>query len=388
MTMPLIIHDLQNSQMFALAQAAGRAGIAVEGTVWGDAPWVNASRYVRRAVPINCLSEQMAGMYAAQLKQAGLQGVWLPCMDDMAAFTSEYAPFLEKIGMRFLTVHKELYEQVTSTQLSDTSGLKVAAIAIVPAQELIDRAAEQDYPLMVKSRRDMFCRFDTPESLIEFLMQVPEGHRQQTQVRIQRYIEGETDRMATAMILLDGDSRPVRGFTGRRLAVASTQFGPFGETTAAVAEWIPELYEGAAGLLSAIGWKGFAEVECKQGADGQWYVMEINPRLSGWSSLAEADGAGLLQAYYRLCSEDVRLHEACLQRSAASYRRIIATSFHQPDWARDVPENRGALRRVRQICSAFRDYRRAPDKVLLGAWDRRDGAASRAIFMETLKKKW
>ncbi|MDX8404126.1 MAG: hypothetical protein R8K54_06940 [Mariprofundaceae bacterium] len=385
----LIIHDLQDSQMFSLAQAAGRAGIPVEGTFWPMEGWAKKSRYIQRSVKLQCLSEQLKGTYALGLKNTGLSGVWLPCVDDIADFTSRYQELLRKIGMRFITADVEAMAQAFATErLPETNILKKAAMEIVRVSDLYKDAEKQAFPLMIKSERDGFQRFDSPSALRQFLdSQDAEANADQYH-RIQQFVEGGVDSMASALLLFDEDSRPVRGFTARRLRVAKTVYGPFGETTAAKAEWIPELYEGACELLSAMKWKGFAEVECKQGADGQWYIMEMNPRLSGWSALAEADGAGMLSAYYQMCAEGTKLEEACLQRSKAEYVRMVATCYHDPDWAVEREGKQSFLSHLKQLFATIIDYRNRRPNMALGAWDDRDLSASLSIFYKTVQNVW
>jgi len=376
---PLIIHDLQDSQMFALAQAAGRAGLPVSGTSWPMEPWVESSVYVQKSVEMRCLSEVIAGTYAREWKLSGLQGVWLPCVDDSAQFTAKYKDFFESIGMRFLTPSFESMEKAIDVeQLSDIGSLKIAPMHTVFAQDLLKNIKHESFPLIIKSQRNAFQKFDDAASLRQFIL----ADEEDAVYRIQHYIEGETSKMASAIVLFDADSRPVRGFTGRRLNVAHTKFGPFGETLAAKSEWIPELYEGACELLSALQWRGFAEVECKQANNGDWYVMEINPRVSGWTCLAEADGAGLLSAYYQLCSQDVRLEEACLQHSKADYVRMVATCYHDPEW--DAPEYRGIWRKCRRLFVLLTEYQNKYPWRLLGAWDGHDLKASLQIAWRTV----
>ena len=365
--------------MFALAQAAGRAGIPVSGSSWPMEPWVESSVYVQHSVEMRCLSEVIAGMYARQWKLSGLQGVWLPCVDDSAQFTAKYKDFFASIGMQFLTPTLEAMEKaVDLEQLADVSSLKVARMRSVFAHDLLESLDAEHFPLMIKSTRNAFQKFDDAESLRQFIL----SNEEAAVYRIQDYIEGETSAMASAIVLFDADSRPVRGFTGRRLNVAQTKFGPFGETLAAKAEWIPALYEGACELLSALQWQGFAEVECKQAPNGDWYVMEINPRVSGWTCLAEADGAGLLSAYYQLCSQEVRLEEACLQHSKADYVRMVATCYHDPEW--DAPEYKGIWKKCKRLCVLLMEYREKHPQRLLGAWDGRDLKASLQIAWRTV----
>lgn len=387
--MPLVIHDLQDSQMFALAQAAGRAGLPVVGTSWPVEPWVKKSRYVQKAVALPCLGEVVSGVYAMNLKKSGLKGVWLPCVDDMAGFTAEYAPFLSNIGMRFLSADPETIERaITTHELPVRGMIRIPDGEMLNMQDLYDGKCRCAFPLMLKTRRNGFMRVDDAASLRQILQpQIEAGHGGQMEI-VQRYIAGSVERMASAIVLFDDESRPVRGFTGRRLRVAQTHFGAFGETTAARAEWIPELYEGACELLSHLGWRGFAEVECKQDENGAWQLMEINPRLSGWTCLAEADGAGFLQAYYRICSEEARLDEACLQRSRAEYVRMIGTCYHDPDWDAETPRCRGLRRKVREAVVAWRLYHRKKPEISLGAWDGRDLQASLRIAWRSIVRAW
>ncbi|MDQ6956358.1 MAG: hypothetical protein Q9M21_04105 [Mariprofundaceae bacterium] len=377
--MPMIIHDLQDSQMFALAQAVGRAGIPVSGSSWPMEPWVESSVYVQNSVEMRCLSEVIAGMYARQWKLSGLQGVWLPCVDDSAEFTAKYKDFFESIGMHFLIPSLDsMKKAVELEQLADVSSLKVARMRSVFAYDLLDHLEDEHFPLMIKSTRNAFQKFDDAESLRQFILSNEEG----AVYRIQEYIVGETSSMASAIVLFDKDSRVVRGFTGRRLSVADTKFGPLGETLAAKSEWIPELSEGACELLNALQWQGFAEVECKQAANGDWYVMEINPRVSGWTCLAEADGAGLLSAYYQLCAHNIPLEEACLQHSKADYVRMIATCYHDPEW--DAFEYKGVWKKCKRLCVLLKECHQRKPWRLLGAWDSCDSKASLQIAWRTV----
>jgi len=377
--MPMIIHDLQDSQMFALAQAAGRSGMPVSGSCWPMETWAESSVYVQQCVEMRCLSEVISGTYARQWKLSGLQGVWLPCVDDVAQFTVKYKVFLESIGMRFLIPTFESIEKAIDVeQLVDIGSLKIAPMHTVSAQNLLNNINDESFPLIIKSERNAFQKFDHAASLRQCILAGDDD----AIYRIQDYIEGPVSAMASAIVLFDKNSRPVRGFTGRRLRVADTKFGPFGETLIAKAEWIPALYAGACALLSALQWQGFAEVECKQAANGDWYVMEINPRVSGWTCLAEADGAGLLSAYYQLCVDDIYLEEACLQHSKADYVRMVATCYHNPEWG--AAEYKGIWKKCKRLCILMIQYRQNHPWRLLGAWDTHDLKASLWIAWQTL----
>jgi hypothetical protein len=382
--MPFVIHDLQDSQMFALAQAAGRAGFPVVGSSWPVEPWTRHSRYIRRVVSMPCLGENLAGVYALRWRDAGLSGVWLPAVDDTAAFTARYAPMLRKLGMRFLVAGIEAQQQANAVDTLPDCGLAIPWMRQMPAGELMDAADTLAYPLIDKSRRHAYRRLEDADQARRHAGQMLAEVGPEYRHHLQQYIPGPVERMASAMLLFDAGGRPVRGFTGRRLRVSDSRREPFGETTAACAEWIPALYEGARNLLARIGWQGFAEVECKRAEDGRWYVMEINPRTSGWLCLAEADGAGFLQAYHRLCTDDLRLEEACLQRSRTGYRRLIATCYHEPDWAGCTSPHQGRWQTLGRTWAAIRAGRQRP--MQYGAWDGRDLRASLTLAWASIRR--
>jgi len=381
---PFVIHDLQDSQMFALAQAAGRSGFAVKGLASSMQDWIEYSRYIEGCTLVPSLGDVIESIYALNLKKSGVSGVWLPCVDDIAMFTAEFRCFLHDLGLQHLIASTESMEASDVSQLQDyEGGLKIPKTEWLTWEALEQSATSLDYPLMLKSSRGDFQTFAAHHELSTYLSEQEPSPLLQ---RVQHYIEGETSRLATAMLLFDSHGQVVRGFTGRRLEVAQTTHGNFGETTAAQAEWIPELYEGAVALLEHIGWQGFAEVECKQGLDGQWYVLEINPRVSGWLCLAEADGAGFLQAYHALCAEDASLQACCLQRSKSTYMRLVAAGFHQAHWHDDGEQ--GSLHRAMRLLKDIWQYWQRFPFVSGGAVDVLDKQASLALLKASLKHAW
>ncbi len=387
--MPLIIHDLQDSQMFSLAQAAGRAGIRVEGTCQPFEPWLKVSQYIDRAVELTCLEYVTSSAYALNLRNSGLSGVWLPCSDDLVEFTARYRPLLEHMGMRFLSPNEAQYEMTQKYHLlPEIEGLNKIFGGDIQVSSLYENIDDLPYPLIIKAERWQYHMIDNAADFLTFLDDHQGREHEQDSLSLQAWVEGGVECMASAILLFDANGHVVRGFTGRRQRVAPTSYGPFGESTAVKAEWIPELYDGAVELLSAMEWQGFAEVECKQGPDGLWYVMEINPRVSGWTCLAEVDGAGMLQAYYDLCAHDAKLEEACLQRSDSRYVRMISTCYHDPDWAVSTEEHNTIRKRIKRIVYTLREYRKDPTRFSLGAWDGQDLRASLYLLRRTIRRVW
>ncbi len=377
--LPFIFHNLQDSQVFALAQQAGKLGYDVQGFIKAieESPWVKQSRYISHYAQTPNLGEINAGSYALNIKKSGLHGVFVPLVDDIAEMLAEYAPLLRKYGLRFLTVNPTILEQSDTYYLQHYQGkLQIPHTAYCDGDTLLQTALDIGFPVILKSFRFGFVQLDTYTDMEQWLHQQKDYPFHLVQ-RVQQYIPGPVHHMATALLLFDEQSRPVRGFTARRIRVAQTMYGPFGETVAARAEWLPDLYDAATELLSQLGWVGFAEVECKQDEKGVWHLLEINPRLSGWSCFAEADGAGLLSAYYHLNTEDKALEPACLQRSSTTYSRMIACPMHEPDWENFTHQT-------------YKEMLKFPENTCFGAWDKHDPQANQAwasLMLQRVKQR-
>lgn len=385
--MPLIVNDIHDSQMFALAQAAGRAGLPVIGLCPCPAAWAEASRYIERVVQIPCLGEAGGGIVAAVLKREGVKGVWLPAYDDSAYFTARYATALRAMGLNFLVADAATQERAHPAFLQDyRAGLVMPVTLRTSWRELAVAAAGFPFPAVLKCYGKQYLLAKSSQELVAMVEARTASVDLNDPVFLQAYIEGPTSKLASAMMLADGDGRVVRGFTARRQRVVLDHGLPFGETTAARAERLPDLYAAAKALLEHLAWQGFAEVECKQGADGRWYLLEINPRPSGWMCLAEADGAGLLAAYWRMCSEGLQLSPAWLQRGQASYVRAIGNRYHEPDWWLPTVAHDHPGKKLMRLGRCLRQYHRRYPNMLLGAWDGRDRRASRLLAWDGLKE--
>jgi len=71
--------------------------------------------------------------------------------------------------------------------------------------------------------------------------------------------------------------------------------------------WVDEVVDAGLHLLRALGCNGLSQVEFKRDPrDGKFKLMEVNPRLWQWHSLARASGVDLpLIAYRDLTGERV-----------------------------------------------------------------------------------
>ena len=385
---PLVLHDLQDAQIFALAQAAGRAGLVVDGMGQPLEPWMRASRYVRHIHEVPSLPHLTRSLYAWYLRGTGLSGVWLPCTEEVAAFTVRYRGLLEKMGLGFLAPDEDAFRRAARREAPEVAGLvRPFSAWMRMAQLLGEEGASLPYPLFVRPGPAMARRVEHHAALMAFLRELGGERRPEAEVHVQADASGESRRLAAAIVLADGRGRAVRVFTARLLRVAQEGFGV---VRAARAERIPELAEAACMLAEALAWRGFLALRANQTPDGRWHLLDLCPYLpADVAVLAEADGAGLVRAYHALvCDASLRLSCAALQRGQAEYRRMLATAFYPPDWAVPAVPGESWLRRGMRFVRAFGDAWRAPERVCLGAWDRRDLRASLAVVGRTLHNVW
>ncbi len=67
---------------------------------------------------------------------------------------------------------------------------------------------------------------------------------------------------------------------------------------------IPALHEAAAAFVAATGYTGLAMFEFKAGADGQWRLLEINPRVWGTFPLTRVSGSNFSRMWYALAADE------------------------------------------------------------------------------------
>ena len=141
-TSPFIFHDVQESQMFALAQAAGRAGFDVHATVRPMTSWAEKSIYLKQCIEIPVISEVGEGHYAASLKKHQIQGVFLTCLDDVANFLARHETLLKRNGLKFITANEHTMSLATDLfRMPENGSLKVANTQLFSTEDQIGRAS-------------------------------------------------------------------------------------------------------------------------------------------------------------------------------------------------------------------------------------------------------
>ena len=141
------------------------------------------------------------------------------------------------------------------------------------------------------------------------------------------WIPGGDDTLYTLGSYLSPDGEALGVFCGRKLLQ-----DPPGIGTARVAEavWVDEVVEQGLALLRGLHFHGVSQVEFKRDPrDGAYKLMEVNPRLWQWHSLAPACGVNLAHiAYCDVAGEP--LPPAEMRRNARTRWAITLKADRRP----------------------------------------------------------
>jgi len=176
------------------------------------------------------------------------------------------------------------------------------------AAEAVAAAHELGYPVLVKPSEPVGFRqqYGRQAVICERDGEVENAYAQmeQWEPMVQDLIPGGDDELYTLGAYLDESLEPLGLFCGRKLRQT-----PPGIGTARLGEavWVQEVVDSGVELMRNLGCNGLAQVEFKRDPrDGRFKLMEINPRLWQWHSLAIACGVDLpLIAYRDLTQEPV-----------------------------------------------------------------------------------
>ncbi|MGV2902608.1 ATP-grasp domain-containing protein [Microbacterium sp. AGC62] len=199
------------------------------------------------------------------------------------ARAAELLPFSQLLAPSVESFSRAASKTLTY-QSADEVGVRAPLEYGTDSAALADALPTGDYPIFAKARFERggisTALIRSAEELRRFDPEALGGD-----VIFQEYINGDPFTYAHCGYFVDGKpvvsmehieqrSVPRRGGSGTRVVSAS----------------IPELARQASTLLSHLSWTGVAQVEFKMAANGDFILMEINPKL--WASYALASRSG------------------------------------------------------------------------------------------------
>jgi predicted ATP-grasp superfamily ATP-dependent carboligase len=217
----------------------------------------------------------------------------MPMDDETVAIASQNRDVIRKYTRlpvpSFATLMKAKDKALTM-QIAKEEGIACPKTWFFEDINAVAEAAEDfDFPVVIKPRQSSGSRgivyAKGPEALVEDYATV---HSTYPFPMIQEYVPPGGESCGVFLLLNEGsDVRAV--FAHKRIREFPLRGGP---STFRESVYRPKLVETSARLLKAMKWYGVAMVEFKQDVrDGQFKVMEVNPRF--WGSLQLSILAGV-----------------------------------------------------------------------------------------------
>jgi predicted ATP-grasp superfamily ATP-dependent carboligase len=293
-TLPAIVVDVGFVNGLAAIRSLGRAGLRVLAVDHRPSALGFRSRFATRVLAPSPLEDE--DDFVSALRSLG-PGVVFPTHDEglraIARYRDELAllcPFprdLERIQRK--RVQLEAAADAPETRFPESAAGAVAA------------ADELGYPVLVKPSEPVGFRQRYGRQALRCAgpREVEDAYAQAEpfEPMVQELVPGGDEELYTLGAYLSDALEPLGVFCGRKLRQT-----PRGVGTARVAEavWVQEVVDAGLALLRRLGCSGLSQVEFKRDPrDGRFKLMEVNPRLWQWHSLARACGVDLPVIAYR-----------------------------------------------------------------------------------------
>lgn len=297
----------------------------------GDINALGHARALRHSgAPIYCalspglMSYGAATRYARKLRIPNPVDTPERAIDSLVRFASKQAVkpvlfFASDVWLHLFIEHSELLQAEFAVPYSTAEQLRsilykdslyeLAERAGIPiprtwnfenGEQLLSRIKELAYPTVVKpSQPGRACfkviRLETELELTTWAEKIGLAGVE-TPLIAQEFIPGEATTLYTLTSYSNANGEMVAGSVGHKERQAPPRAGVI---TAGRLRHVPEVFAAGRQLLDSLQFHGLANTEFKYDAsDGQYKLMEINPRLGVWNSSLLASGLNLAQAAY------------------------------------------------------------------------------------------
>jgi D-aspartate ligase len=227
-----------------------------------------------------------------------------PTHDEHVNAIARHAGVLERY--RFPFPSWEMLERIQSKrhqlETAESIGLPVPR-TFHPASrdEALAAGEELGFPVLVKPSANVGFRRSHRRQLFrcESAAELERAYEAAApyEPMVQELIPGGDEELYTLGSYVSADGEALGLFSGHKL---SQTRGFMGSARVGEAIWVDEVVEQGLALLHALGYHGISQVETKRDPrDGRYKLMEVNPRLWQWHSLAAACGVDLPYIAYR-----------------------------------------------------------------------------------------
>lgn len=269
-----------------------------------------ASRYVHRKVlcpNVNTDEQGLVDFLVGLSREIGGKPVLIPSHDAYALMISRHSRVLAEHYLFHRMpdgLHEKIVDKQGLYQLAVEHGLKMP-LTFFPSSHAEDLAAagKVGYPCLVKpSISHLFVKMFRQKLFVarnreELSAALARCREARIGVMVQQLIPGFDDHMFVVDILVDQNGAATHTMTAQKLRQFPANFG---SSTLTHQFPVPHLIPPSVEFLKRIGFRGYCEFEFKRHRDtGDYYMIEINARLSTLNSLFDACNLPYAYLVYR-----------------------------------------------------------------------------------------
>ncbi len=312
---PAIILGLKLTGLAAV-RSLGRLGVPCAG-IYVDPrlEYGRHSRYLADTVRVSSplrATELFEALRRLKERWGGMKPVLLPVSDPYVSVINEgQAELRPDFELRFPPsgVRGRFVDKIETFRLCQQYGLQAPPTVVADGMEAVrDACRVLEFPVIVKPRRTYATGFpgknQVLRSAVELLRFFEANPTALGNAVIQQIIPSGDGHIIYAGTYSNGDGEVVAVWTGRKLR----QWQPdFGMTCFGVSEEHSVVRDRAQTFLNSIGYQGVAGLEfARDRSTGEYFFLELNPRLFLPIQLAADSGIDLARLAYRdMCGDPI-----------------------------------------------------------------------------------
>lgn len=208
--------------------------------------------------------------------------VIIPTLDAEVILYIRLQDELNKLGIHSYLPTEECFLLRDKTKLATffpPKGITVPDTTLISEASQVISSKDQ-FPMMIKGRYYEAFKANNAEEGLKYFYEIES--RWGLPIILQKLIPGDEYNI---VIVGDGEGG-ILGMVPQKKLVITDKGKGFGGVVVSNAE----LTEFATKVISLLKWRGPCELEVMRGFDGQYYLIEINPRFPAWVRLAEGSG--------------------------------------------------------------------------------------------------
>ena len=220
--------------------------------------------------------------------------VIIPNFDAELYSFMKIEPVLNEMGIKMFLPRYETFEErhkVNLPEFGKKYDIKVpASKALYSASDIYTLDKEYDFPFLIKGKwYDAFIAYNA-EQAMNYYNKI--SAKWGLPVIVQEFIHGSEYNVTG---LGDGNGNTIAAVPMRKLYITDK-----GKAWAGISLDEPKLLKMTREFISKTKWRGGFELELMKTQDGDYYMLEINPRIPAWVYLAIGAGQNIPEALINL----------------------------------------------------------------------------------------